>query len=126
MLVIGTSSSTLDTGGYWAWLRLHHRVATGITNKSTSKLSPRYYGPYQVVDRVGPVAYRLQLPPKAKFHDVFHVVFPKQFVGTPAAAVVPLPPLSQGRVANAGVHRPHSPKPWLLGTSSSMGWPPSC
>ncbi|KAG7594042.1 Zinc finger CCHC-type [Arabidopsis thaliana x Arabidopsis arenosa] len=38
------------------------------------KLSPRYVGPYKVIERVGPVAYKLELPPKLDaFHKVFHV-----------------------------------------------------
>ncbi|KAK5811692.1 hypothetical protein PVK06_027050 [Gossypium arboreum] len=38
------------------------------------KLSPRFIGPYEISERVGPVAYRLILPPELeKIHDVFHV-----------------------------------------------------
>ena len=38
------------------------------------KLSPRFIGPYKILERVGPVAYRLALPLKlTKLHYVFHV-----------------------------------------------------
>ncbi|XP_010484719.1 PREDICTED: uncharacterized protein LOC104762992 [Camelina sativa] len=38
------------------------------------KLSPRYVGPYKVIERVGAVADKLDLPPKLDaFHKVFHV-----------------------------------------------------
>ena len=38
------------------------------------KLSPRFIGSYEVLERIGIVAYRLALPPKlAKLHNVFHV-----------------------------------------------------
>ena len=38
------------------------------------KLSPRFIGPYEVLGRIGPMAYRLARPPElAKLHDVFHV-----------------------------------------------------
>ncbi|XP_016707022.1 uncharacterized protein [Gossypium hirsutum] len=38
------------------------------------KLSPRYVRPNEVVERVGPVAYPLKLPPEVdQIHDVFHV-----------------------------------------------------
>ena len=38
------------------------------------RLSPRFIGPYEVLERMGPMAYRLALPPElAKLHNVFHV-----------------------------------------------------
>ena len=38
------------------------------------KLSPRFIGPYEILERVGPVAYRVALPPElSKIHNVFHV-----------------------------------------------------
>ncbi|GKE13627.1 hypothetical protein Tco_1417178 [Tanacetum coccineum] len=38
------------------------------------KLAPRYVGPFDIVERVGPVAYRLRLPQELSgIHDTFHV-----------------------------------------------------
>ncbi|KAJ9553825.1 hypothetical protein OSB04_017870 [Centaurea solstitialis] len=38
------------------------------------KLSPRFVGPFEILERIGPVVYRLDLPPElSTIHDIFHV-----------------------------------------------------
>jgi hypothetical protein len=36
--------------GDWVWLRLNHRAATAIRGGSYSKLGPKYFGPYQILE----------------------------------------------------------------------------
>ncbi|TQD95179.1 hypothetical protein C1H46_019202 [Malus baccata] len=49
------------------------------------KLSPRFVGPYQIIERIGAVAYRLELPPKlSQIHNVFHVSMLRKYVPDPA------------------------------------------
>ena len=44
------------------------------------KLSPRFIGPYEILERIGTIAYRLALPPElAKLHNVFHVLMLQQY-----------------------------------------------
>ena len=45
-----------------------------------SKLAPRYCGPFEVIDRIGPVAYRIAFPANMRAHNVFHVSLLKKYV----------------------------------------------
>ncbi|GMP34996.1 hypothetical protein CsSME_00027615 [Camellia sinensis var. sinensis] len=48
------------------------------------KLSPRFIGPFEVLDRIGEVAYRLTLPPSlVGVHNVFHVLMLRKYIPNP-------------------------------------------
>ena len=49
------------------------------------KLSPRYIGPYEIIEHVGVFAYRLALPPElSRVHNVFHVSMLRKYISDPS------------------------------------------
>ncbi|PKI73763.1 hypothetical protein CRG98_005834 [Punica granatum] len=45
------------------------------------KLSPKYIGPYKILESIGNVAYRLALPPElSRIHNVFHVSMLRKYM----------------------------------------------
>ena len=49
------------------------------------KLSPRFIGPFEILERVGTIAYRLALPPSMSgVHEVFHVSMLRKYTPDPA------------------------------------------
>ena len=52
------------------------------------KLSPRFIGPFEILERVGTVAYQLALPPSMSgVHEVFHVSMLQRYTPDPAHAL---------------------------------------
>ncbi|KAL6526777.1 Delta-1-pyrroline-5-carboxylate synthase [Orobanche gracilis] len=57
--------------GDWVWLKLQPYRHLSVARKHFSKLSPEFYGPFMVTQRVGQVAYRIKLPEGSRVHDVY-------------------------------------------------------
>lgn len=88
----GRSERSFEVGD-WVYLRLQPYRQTTLALQRNMKLSPRFYGPFQVLQRVGTVAYKLQLPTAAKIHPVFHVSLLKKKLGAHVVAQPSLPPV---------------------------------
>ena len=46
-----------------------------------NKLLPKYYGPYKVLQNIGTMAYKLELPASSRVHPIFHVSCLKKVIG---------------------------------------------
>jgi len=44
-----------------------------VQQRPNAKLGPKHFSPFQVLDRVGAVAYKLSLPDHAQIHPTIHV-----------------------------------------------------
>jgi hypothetical protein len=60
--------------GDWVFLRIQPYKQMSLKQaKKDNKLSPKYYGPYKVLQKIGTMAYKLELPSSSQVHPVFHV-----------------------------------------------------
>nr|GEU62735.1 transposon Ty3-G Gag-Pol polyprotein [Tanacetum cinerariifolium] len=105
--------------GDLVFLKLQPYWQTSVATRVSNKLSPRFFGPYRILDKVGAVANRVELPPGSLIHNVFHVSLQRRCVGlaidpspmTIDASVLPLGPLQpecilDERVVQKGKYRP--------------------
>jgi len=54
---------------------------SSVQLRPSTKLGPKYFGPFQILCTVGPVAYKFDVPASTEIHLIVHVSRLKAFVG---------------------------------------------
>lgn len=81
--------------GDQVYLRLQPYIQSSLAPRSNQKLAFRYFGPFTVLNKVGSVAYKLDLPASSKIHPIFHVSQLKKAI-SPTVTVAQLPQSLEG------------------------------
>ncbi|KAL7096902.1 hypothetical protein ACP275_10G109800 [Erythranthe tilingii] len=88
---------SFDEGDY-VYLKLQPYRQKSVAFRGSLKLAPRFFGPYQITEKVGSVAYRLALPPESQIHNVFHVSLLRKHLGPVAPTSPAIPPISDSSI----------------------------
>ncbi|MCI19704.1 hypothetical protein A2U01_0040864 [Trifolium medium] len=122
--------------GEWVFLKLRPHRQQSVVKRINQKLAARYYGPFQIIDRLGAVAYKLALPEESKIHSVFHVSLLKKAIGnyhvqgelpqelavSPTEVVYPEKVLGSRVIMQAGITVPQSLIQWKNKSLDDVTW----
>jgi hypothetical protein len=72
-------------------LKLQPYAQTSVVNQPCKKLAYRFYGPFEILEKIGQATYKLALPDNALIHLVFHVSRVKEHIPdhTPVFSDIP-------------------------------------
>lgn len=77
--------------GDWVFLKLHPYRQVSVHMRKNAKLSARFFGPFKIIKKINPVAYKLELPQGSRIHPVFHISLLKRRLGNDQVILPQLP-----------------------------------
>jgi hypothetical protein len=77
--------------GEEVFLKLQPYIQPFVARRANHKLAFKFFGPYQIMERIGQVAYKLKLPESSRVHPVFRVSQLKPCIGPPHQVLPQLP-----------------------------------
>lgn len=87
--------------GDWVYLKLQPYRQITMSGLRNQKLSPKFYGPYEILRKIGACAYHLNLPAGSAIHPVFHVSQLKKRIGDTQATSPNLPVVGPNGIAQS-------------------------
>ena len=72
------------------YVKLHPYLQSSLARNANEKLAPHFYDPFNVLENIELVAYKLDLPDTTRIHLVFHISLLKREVGShPLSPIIP-------------------------------------
>ena len=72
----------------FVYLKFQPYRQQSVARRQNKKLAPTYFGPYEIIIRIGPFGYKLPLPDTATLHPVFHVSQLNKAIGQESATLI--------------------------------------
>jgi hypothetical protein len=77
--------------GDLVFLKLQPYVQSSLVPRASQKLSFKFFGPFSILEKVGSLAYKLDLPSSSVIHPIFHVSQLKKVLGNDVKVSATLP-----------------------------------